>query len=125
VQRNGRARRDFGRGHDFQQHKGTRMSEVFEGEIKMWRAERGFGFARYSEGDIFVHVRDIAGRGYAVLTVGQRVRFSIGRSEFNSRTCAKNVEVLAPIISPMREEFARQRDDEGEPKPISDMSFMR
>jgi cold shock CspA family protein len=101
------------------------MSEVFEGEITMWRSERGFGFARYSEGYVFVHVRDIAGRGYAVLTVGQRVRFSIGRSEFNHRTCAKTVEVLEPVISPMREEYRPERDDHLAHMDLAQTAFMR
>ena len=40
------------------------MSEVFEGEVKFWRAERGFGFIKRDDGqkDVFLHVRDCAGR---------------------------------------------------------------
>jgi cold shock protein len=98
--------------------------EVFEGEISMWRSERGFGFIRRDdgEGDIFVHVRDIAGRRYAMLALGQRVRFTVGRNVNNNRLCAKDVTPIAPIVSPLREEFQPERD---ELKAFAETAFLR
>jgi cold shock CspA family protein len=82
---------------------GKQMSEaVLEGEVRMWRDERGFGFIRRDDGmgDIFAHIRNIRG-GHAALSVGQRVRFSGGTNPNNHRTCAVEVELCEPIISPV------------------------
>lgn len=53
-----------------------------EGTVKWFNVSKGFGFITRSNGeDVFVHFRNIRGRGHRSLTEGQRVRFNVHRSE--------------------------------------------
>jgi cold shock CspA family protein len=117
----------LGTGHDFRDEKeqGAMSTEIF-GEVIYWSAGRGFGFLKRSDGqrDLFIHIRNVnPPRRYASLAIGQSVRFEIGKNPNNDRTCAVNVELIEPIISP--EAIPFHRDDDGGPKPIADMPFMR
>jgi CspA family cold shock protein len=72
-----------------------------EGVVKFWQESKGYGFLRRDDGqaDVFCHVSAI--NGYASLSRDQRCRFDVVPSR-DGRTCAANVELLAPVISPLR-----------------------
>lgn len=53
-----------------------------EGTVKWFNVSKGFGFITRSNGDdVFVHFRNIRGRGHRSLTEGQQVRFNVHQSE--------------------------------------------
>lgn len=65
-----------------------------QGTVKWFDASKGFGFIAREEGeDVFVHFRAIRGEGYRSLDQGQRVEFSVTRSEKGLQ--ANDVEKLA------------------------------
>lgn len=53
-------------------------SQVYEGTVKFFSAEKGFGFVAVDEGgkDVFVHVKALERSGIKSLETGQRVRVS-------------------------------------------------
>jgi CspA family cold shock protein len=53
------------------------------GTVKMYKADKGFGFVGQDGGgkDVFVHVTAIARAGLSKLTEGQRVRMQIGQGK--------------------------------------------
>ena len=52
------------------------------GDVKWFDASKGYGFITRENGDdVFVHFRNIRGRGHRSLNEGQRVRFSVRKSE--------------------------------------------
>lgn len=58
------------------------MSTREVGTVKWFNATKGYGFIqRDSGGDIFVHYSAIVGQGYRELQEGQRVEFTVGRSD--------------------------------------------
>jgi cold shock protein len=66
---------------------------MFTGAIKMWKAERGFGFIGRDDGeDVFVHVTALAGSG-TMLRPGQRVSFDIV-TDRGGKARAENVRLL-------------------------------
>jgi cold shock protein len=88
--------------------------ENLEGEITFWKAERGFGFIRRDDGgnDIFLHIRNVNPRSrYSELALGQRVRFQIGKSPSNGRTCAVDCDLLEPVLSQEAAPFQRDAGD--------------
>ncbi|NNF50967.1 MAG: cold shock domain-containing protein [Gammaproteobacteria bacterium] len=53
-----------------------------EGVVKWFNVAKGFGFITVDNGaDIFVHFRDIRGKGHRSLTAGQRVAFEIKETD--------------------------------------------
>lgn len=53
-----------------------------EGIVKWFNVSKGFGFITRSNGDdVFVHFRNIRGRGHRSLNEGQKVRFNVQESD--------------------------------------------
>ncbi|MDO5376142.1 cold shock domain-containing protein [Staphylococcus rostri] len=51
---------------------------MYNGTVKWFNAEKGFGFIEREEGnDVFVHFSAIEGDGYKSLEEGQQVEFDI------------------------------------------------
>ncbi|MCX2954533.1 cold-shock protein [Lentzea sp. NEAU-D7] len=65
----------------------------YEGTVKWFNAEKGFGFISQENGgaDVFVHYSSINASGYRTLEEGQRVRFDV--SQGNKGPQATNVSV--------------------------------
>ncbi|MDN2658589.1 cold shock domain-containing protein [Neptunomonas sp. CHC150] len=52
------------------------------GTVKWFNVSKGFGFITRENGDdVFVHFRNIRGRGHRSLSEGQRVRFNARESD--------------------------------------------
>jgi CspA family cold shock protein len=52
------------------------------GTVKFFNVKEGWGFITRSEGDdVFVHFRNIRGRGHRSLNEGQKVTFSVGTTD--------------------------------------------
>lgn len=72
------------------------MADQYDGIVKWYNSEKGFGFIQRENGeeDIFVHHSEInhSGYGKASLNDGQKVIFEIG--ENGKRTQAKNVKAF-------------------------------
>jgi len=53
------------------------------GTVKMYNADKGFGFVGQDGGgkDVFVHATALTRRGLNVLAVGQRVRMQVGQGQ--------------------------------------------
>jgi len=52
------------------------------GTVKFFNVKEGWGFITRSEGDdVFVHFRNIRGRGHRSLNEGQKVTFSVGNTD--------------------------------------------
>ncbi len=52
------------------------------GQVKWFNVSKGFGFITRENGDdVFVHFRNIRGRGHRSLTEGQSVRFHVRESD--------------------------------------------
>ncbi|WP_428035277.1 cold-shock protein [Amphritea sp.] len=52
------------------------------GTVKWFNVSKGFGFITRENGDdVFVHFRNIRGRGHRSLTEGQSVRFTVKESD--------------------------------------------
>lgn len=52
------------------------------GVVKFFNVKEGWGFITRSDGeDVFVHFRNIRGRGHRSLNEGQRVTFSVGTTD--------------------------------------------
>ena len=70
------------------------MSEMAQGTVKFFNAEKGYGFiSRASGDDLFVHYSNISGDGYKSLNEGQTVEFDIGRGKKGDE--AQNVRVVS------------------------------
>lgn len=53
-----------------------------EGVVKWFNVSKGFGFITLDGGgDVFVHFRDIRGKGHRSLTAGQRVAFEVKETD--------------------------------------------
>ena len=58
------------------------MSERISGTVKWFNAAKGYGFIGYEGGeDVFVHFSAIQMEGYRRLKEGQKVEFSIEKSD--------------------------------------------
>ena len=59
------------------------QTEESIGTVKMYRADKGFGFVVQDSGekDVFVHATALARSGLSGLTAGQRVRIQIGQGQ--------------------------------------------
>lgn len=67
---------------------------MYQGTVKWFNSEKGYGFITTSEGkDIFAHYSAINAEGYKSLTQGQTVSFDIVESD--SKTRASNITVIA------------------------------
>ena len=59
-----------------------RMSERISGTVKWFNTAKGYGFIGYEGGeDVFVHFSAIQMEGYRRLKEGQKVEFSIEKSD--------------------------------------------
>lgn len=53
-----------------------------QGTVKFFNVKEGWGFITRSDGDdVFVHFRNIRGRGHRSLNEGQKVSFSVGSTD--------------------------------------------
>lgn len=53
-----------------------------QGTVKWFNVKKGYGFITRDEGDdVFVHYRNIKGQGRRAISEGQRVEFSVVKSE--------------------------------------------
>ncbi len=72
------------------------MSNRYNGTVKWFNNEKGFGFIQLEDNskDIFVHHNEIANKGYgkALLNDGQKVTFNIGVNQKGEH--ATSVETL-------------------------------
>lgn len=63
------------------------------GEVTMFTSVRGFGFISTKRlGDVFVHATEIRGEGYRSLTPGQKVEFTVAKTERGLQ--ARDVAIL-------------------------------
>jgi CspA family cold shock protein len=64
------------------------------GTVKMYKADKGFGFVGQDDGgkDVFVHASALARAGLIVLAEGQRVRMQIGQGQKGLET--RSIELL-------------------------------
>ena len=66
---------------------------VAQGTVKLFNAEKGFGFISREQGDdVFVHFSNIQGDGYKSLDEGQRVEFDVAPGKKGEE--AQNVRVI-------------------------------
>lgn len=71
---------------------------MYNGTVKWFNAEKGYGFISSEEAgeDVFVHFSAIQADGYKTLTEGQKVTFETEPDPKNSsKLRAKNVNVVA------------------------------
>lgn len=67
------------------------ISDIMKGKVKMFNAQRGFGFITGEDGkDVYVHVSAV--EGGAQLAVGDEVEYEVEEGEKGPR--AKNVKKL-------------------------------
>ncbi len=59
------------------------MSERVEGTVKWFNASKGYGFLERPNGeaDVFVHFSAIKGEGFRSLEEGQKVEFSVAKTD--------------------------------------------
>jgi len=65
------------------------------GTVKMYKADKGFGFVGQDGGgpDVFVHVTALTRAGLSGLTEGQRVKMHVGQGKKGLE--AQTIELLA------------------------------
>ena len=71
---------------------------MYNGTVKWFNAEKGYGFISSEEAgeDVFVHLSAIQADGYKTLAEGQKVTFETEPDPKNSsKLRAKNVNVVA------------------------------
>ena len=66
---------------------------MYQGTVKWFNAEKGYGFIANDEGgeDVFVHFSAINAQGYKSLAEGQKVTFETERDDRNGKMRAVNV----------------------------------
>jgi cold shock protein len=69
---------------------------MYLGRIKLWNADRGFGFIERDDGqtDAFVHISALT-EGIDSLPRGARVSFDVTEDAHTGKTRAVNVKVIA------------------------------
>ncbi len=66
---------------------------AFEGTVKWFNKDKGYGFIARDDGDdVFVHFSSIVGGGFKTLVEGQKVTFDIIEEEKGTK--AENVVIL-------------------------------
>jgi CspA family cold shock protein len=77
-----------------QRQRGAGSTEECVGSVKMYNADRGFGFVGQDGGgkDVFVHATTLERGGLSGLTEGQRVRMQIGQGQKGLE--ARSIELL-------------------------------
>ena len=72
------------------------MSNRYNGTVKWFNSEKGFGFIQLENGskDLFVHYSEVNNSGYGRVSLddGQKVTFEIGEGVKGEQ--AKNVEIV-------------------------------
>lgn len=75
--------------------KGNSMSNRYNGTVKWFNSEKGFGFIQIenTNQDVFVHYKEINQTGYGRVSLeeNQKVSFELGKNEKGEY--AKNVEL--------------------------------
>ncbi|MFE5704406.1 cold-shock protein [Rhodococcus sp. ACS1] len=68
-------------------------TDLQTGTVRWFNAEQGFGFLAPADGsdDVFVHVSEIAGDGHRILVDGQRVSFTVCRTDTGNQ--ARDVRI--------------------------------
>ena len=63
------------------------------GTVRWFNADQGFGFLAPADGsdDVFVHASEIAGDGHRILVGGQRVSFTVCRTDTGNQ--ARDVRI--------------------------------
>ncbi|WP_374229548.1 MULTISPECIES: cold-shock protein [Rhodococcus] len=66
---------------------------LLTGTVRWFNADQGFGFLAPADGsdDVFVHVSEIAGDGHRILVDGQRVSFTVCRTDTGNQ--ARDVRI--------------------------------
>jgi cold shock protein len=64
------------------------------GTVKMYKADKGFGFVGQDNGgkDVFIHASALTRAGLSGLTIGQRVRMQVGQGQKGLE--ARSIELL-------------------------------
>jgi uncharacterized membrane protein YsdA (DUF1294 family)/cold shock CspA family protein len=103
-------------------HKTQKYTKIFmqtyEGTIKSWKQDRGFGFIKSAsvENDIFIHIRDIKHSGYEP-KVGDSVSYKL-MSDKDGRIRAYDAYVKGqPAIQPVHPKAIQRNRTAGKRKP--------
>lgn len=70
---------------------------MFEGVVSWFNNNKGYGFIKYKNNDIFVHYSVIIENGFKTLISGEKVSFNIRETENGLR--AINVRSISKIES--------------------------
>ena len=71
------------------------MDSIYEGKIKWFSADKGYGFIEASDksSDVFLHVSALEKLGINNVKEGQIVRYEIS-TERNNRAAAVNIQLI-------------------------------
>jgi CspA family cold shock protein len=64
-----------------------------QGNIKRLVSDRGFGFIKGDQGDLFFHTSAVEGVAFEELQEGQMVEYEVGQGP-KGRPCAESVRVV-------------------------------
>ena len=78
--------------------------ETFQGMIKFYKADEGYGFITYKDKDIYFNFHDI--KGEYVPTPGDTVTYTVGKGRKTGSLAAKNIKVLLKA----KEQEERRKD---------------
>jgi cold shock protein len=69
--------------------------EMPQGTVKMFRADKGFGFIAPDEGgaDVYVHASELEKTGLSSLSIGQKVTFDVERDPAKGKMRAVSVHI--------------------------------